>query len=232
MSKPVLSKLLVDKELQATKERTICYFFFKDDNEDQKTATNALCAFLHQLFQHKRELIKHVVKVYNRNGDNFTHNIDLLGNLLITASADPNAGEIICILDALDGCRQSELKYLVQKICAFYDGYPRKSDKMALKFLVTSRPLQYIADEFGDLIQKLPSIRLTGEEDTDQIKREIDLVIDDELEKIQQKWHLNEKIISILRENLSKVEHRTYLWLKLIFELIRKDINSFTKRGR
>jgi hypothetical protein len=35
-----------------------------------------------------------------------------------------------------------------------------------------------------------------------------------------------------LWEELSKVEHRTYLWLKLIFELIHKDTQSITKRGR
>src|SRR5882724_2259326 len=42
--KSVLSRFLADRELQATRNRTICYFFFKDDNEDQKTATTALCA--------------------------------------------------------------------------------------------------------------------------------------------------------------------------------------------
>ena len=230
--KSVLSRFLADKELQATRNRTICYFFFKDDNEDQKTTTNALCALLHQLFNRKRELLSHAIEVYNQNGDKFTENVDLLWNILITASADPKAGEIICILDALDECRQSELKYLLQKVCAFYDGLPRVSDKTGLKFLITSRPLQHIADEFNDIIQKLPTIRLAGEEDTDQIKHEIDLVIEAELEKIQQKWQLDQKTLSPLREELSKVEHRTYLWLKLIFELIRKDAQSITRSGR
>jgi hypothetical protein len=229
--KSVLSKFLAENELP-TKERTVCYFFFKDDNEDQNTATNALCALLHQLFDRKLELLRHAVEVYDRNGDKFTANFDLLWNILTTASADPKSGEIICILDALDECRQSELKYLLQKLCAFYEGRPRVSDKTALKFLVTSRPLQHIADEFNDLTQKLPTIRLAGEEDTDQIKREIDLVIEDELQKIQQKWHLDQKTLCPLREELAKVEHRTYLWLKLIFDLIRKDAQSVTKKGR
>jgi hypothetical protein len=149
--KSVLSRFLVDEELKNTSNRTICYFFFKDDNEDQKTATNALCALLHQLFTRKRELLSHAIEVYNQNKDKFTGNVDLLWNLLIAASADPKAGEIICILDALDECRQSELKYLLQKVCAFYEGRHRVSDKIALKFLVTSRPLQYIADEFNDI---------------------------------------------------------------------------------
>jgi hypothetical protein len=133
----VLSKFLADRELLATRDRTICYFFFKDDNEDQKTATNALCALLHQVFDHKSELLRHAVEVHDRNGDDFTKNVDLLWNVLTTVSADPKAGEIICILDALDECRHSELKYLLQKVCAFYEGRPCVSDKTALKFLVT-----------------------------------------------------------------------------------------------
>ncbi|CZR60693.1 uncharacterized protein PAC_10589 [Phialocephala subalpina] len=230
--KSVLSKSLADKELQATKNRTICYFFFKDDNEDQKTATNALCALLHQLFDRKPELLSHAIEVYNQNGNSFTGNVDLLWGILIAAAADPKAGEIICILDALDECKQSELKYLLRKVCAFYEGHPRVSDNTTLKFLVTSRPLQHIADEFNDITQKLPTIRLAGEEDTDQIKLEIDLVIKAELEALQQQRGLDLEAISRLRQELTKFEHRTYLWLKLVFELIRNNIDSPTKKGR
>jgi len=78
-----------------------------------------------------------------------------------------------------------------------------------LKFLVTSRPLQHIADGFNDLTIQLPTINLAGEENTDQIKHEIGLVIEDELEKIQQMWHLDQKTISFLRKEIVKIEHKT-----------------------
>lgn len=230
--KSVLSKFLADKELQATRARSTCYFFFKDDNEDQKTATNALCALLHQLFSQKPELLGHAVEVFNRNGEGLLKNIDLLWNLLATVSADPQAGEIICILDALDECKESELKMLLQKLCSFYEEQVRPSTKMTLKFLVTSRPLQYIADEFNDLSQKIPTIQLAGEEETDQISSEINIVIENELARMQQKWQLSEPTIYALQQGFSKVKHRTYLWLKLVFELIRKDLNSVTRKGR
>lgn len=59
--KSILSKLLIDKELQATKSRTTCYFFVKDDNDIQKTATGALCALLHQVFTQKPGLLGHAM---------------------------------------------------------------------------------------------------------------------------------------------------------------------------
>ena len=224
----------MDGEKQAKATKTTCYFFFKDDNEEQKTATNALCALLHQLFVQKPELLGYAVGVHDQNGDSFVTKVDLLWNLLTAASADPRAGEIVCILDALDECRESELTYLLRKICAFYENCARSSNSnsTALKFLVTSRPLNHIENVFSDICQNLPTIRLAGEEDTDQIKREIDLVIDDQLSKIQKRWKLDQKTLSSLRDEISKVEHRTYLWLKLIFDLIGKDAQSITKQGR
>lgn len=44
--KSVLSKSLIDDELRATGTHTICYFFFKD-NEEQNSLSPALCALLH-----------------------------------------------------------------------------------------------------------------------------------------------------------------------------------------
>jgi hypothetical protein len=227
--KSVLARFLVDRVLQTTKDLTICYFFFKDDNEKQKTVTNALCALLHQIFIQKNGLLEHAISIKDQNGDQFTNSVDLLWKVLLRASEDPRARKIVCILDALDECRFSELQDLLQKVCAFYNA---PSDKMNLKFLVTSRPLQHIAGEFSELLQKIPTIKLAGEENTDQIKEEIDLVIEAELEKIEHKWKPDPKAISLLRQELAKVEHRTYLWLKLVFDLVHKDAHSMTKQGR
>lgn len=224
--KSVLSKLLVDKELQATKSRTTCYFFFKDDNDIQKTATSALCALLHQIFSQKPKLLVHAIKISDENKEECLNmSIELLWQILITATEDPQAGEIVCILDALDECRNSELKTLLRKLCSFYDG-SRISSNTALKFLVTSRPLQHIENEFRDLSRKIPAIRLAGEEHTDEILYETGLVIEHEIEKIQLDFPMNPKTVRILRDEFTKVENRTYLWLMLIFDLIRQDLQS------
>ncbi|OBT66162.1 hypothetical protein VE03_05055 [Pseudogymnoascus sp. 23342-1-I1] len=230
--KSVLSKLLADEELKPTRSRTTCHFFFKDDNGEQKTATNALCALLHQVFTQKPELLGHAVEIFNQNGEKLKKNVDLLWQVLAAAAKDLQAGEIVCILDALDECKESELKPLLQKLCSFYDEQSLLSNKITLKFLVTSRPLQHIEDKLNDLSQKIPAIRLAGEEDTDQILHEINLVIDYEISKIQQKWGVDYNTVCALREEFSKVEHRTYLWVKLIFDLIHQDLQSITKKGR
>ncbi|KAM5342918.1 hypothetical protein ACJ41O_013884 [Fusarium nematophilum] len=59
--KSVLAKYLVDSKLQTTEPRTTCYFFFKDDFEDQRSATSALSCILHQLFIQREDLFSNKI---------------------------------------------------------------------------------------------------------------------------------------------------------------------------
>ncbi len=49
------------------KDKFVCYFFFKNDSDENKSATNALCAILHQLFIQNHALLNHVMIEYNSN---------------------------------------------------------------------------------------------------------------------------------------------------------------------
>jgi hypothetical protein len=182
---------------------------------------------LHQVFAQKPELLGHAVEVFDQNGEErLKISVDLLWKVLTTTAEDPRAGEIVCILDALDECRHSELQPLLRNICSFYDERSRISSSMTLKFLVTSRPLQHIENEFSHLSQRIPAIRLAGEEHTDEILYETGLVIEHEIEKIQLDFPMHPKTVRTLRDEFTKVENRTYLWLMLIFDLIRQDLQS------
>lgn len=71
--KSVLAKYLVDSELSTTESRTTCYFFFKDDLEDQRSARSALCCLLHQLFEQKDILLSNkIVERFEASGGHLT----------------------------------------------------------------------------------------------------------------------------------------------------------------
>ena len=232
--KSVLSKFLVNAELKASETRKTCYFFFKDDNDEQKTAANALCGLLHQLFSQEPRLSKYAESFLKANGEHLKTNFHLLWEILVVVSGDPDAGEIICTLDALDECTSSDRKVLLQKLCDFYREFSESEGKNTsnLKFLVTSRAYQDIEMEFNDLKYYIPMIHLSGEEETATITIEIDLVIKAEIEKIRKKMRLDNSTIASLAAEFSKVKHRTYLWLKLVLDLIYRDAGYVTKRGR
>ena len=91
--KSVLIKYLVDSILVTAKSRTICYFFFKDDFEDQRSAVSALCCILHQLFKQKRILLSdYILEQFKVEGAQLTNSFSELWAILLDAANDKNAG--------------------------------------------------------------------------------------------------------------------------------------------
>ncbi|KAJ8113228.1 hypothetical protein ONZ43_g5200 [Nemania bipapillata] len=119
--KSVLAKYLIDSELPTTKSRTTCYFFFKDDFADQRSARSALCCILHQLFEQRRALLSEkIVERFETNREHLISSFGELWDVLILASQDKNAGEIVCILDAFDECEDQERSEMTKYLRKFY----------------------------------------------------------------------------------------------------------------
>lgn len=80
--KSVLSRALVDEQELSTNitTSTVRYFFFKDGDKRRMTATNALCAILHQLFTHDPDsgLIEHALESHKNYGGNLAQNFSRL----------------------------------------------------------------------------------------------------------------------------------------------------------
>ena len=139
---------------------------------------------------------------------------------MLAAARDPEAYDITCVLDALDECRLSDQRLLIGMLTRFY---AQKSPNPTaprgrLKFIVTSRPYDDIEVEFQRTLVDLPTIRLRGEEENDQIHQEIDLVIRMRVAKLTKELNLGLQIKSQLEDKLLSMKHRTYLWLYLAIE--------------
>jgi ankyrin repeat domain-containing protein 50 len=230
--KSVLSKSLIDNELRSTNSRTTCYFFFKDDNKDQTAVTNALCAILHQLFSTKRELLGHAIPEFISHGEKLPKLFAALWKILLSAAEDPEAGEIICILDALDECEESGRIQLINSLTDLYCNATGNRGDATLKFLVTSRPYYNIERSFAELTSKFPTIRLAGEGESESIKREIDIVIKARVQKIGTKLMLDDSERISLEEDFLSIPHRTYLWVDLTFKEIEQRLAITKKRLR
>ncbi|KAL9609828.1 MAG: hypothetical protein Q9167_005433 [Letrouitia subvulpina] len=217
--KSVLSKSLIDRDFS---RYTVCYFFFKD-NENQDSLATALCALIHQLFSGQPGLIRYALPSWEKAGEKVLRDVDELWRILLGACEGVKAGKIICVLDALDECRDNDRKRLIAMLTAFYTSRtPDMSRNRWLKFLVTSRPYEVIQDHFSENLHSLPSIRLRGEEENDQIQHEIDLVIEKKVEKLASDLELASDIKDNLKHQLLSMRNRTYLWLHLAVEEIRE----------
>ncbi|GLB05782.1 nuclear factor NF-kappa-B p100 subunit [Aspergillus tubingensis] len=143
----------------------------------------------------------------------------------MSVSAQATAGEIICILDALDECRDRD--ELIEAVNMFYQGHYKDRK---LKFLITSRPYPHIEHLFRELETEIPIIHLSGngEEEVQQVSREIDLVISNRVSDIGKQRSLEQDDCDILEQQLTAVENRTYLWVSLALDVL-ENMPDFIK---
>lgn len=219
--KSVLVKYLVDEVLPSTRRSTTCYFFFKDGIEKQSTVENALRCILRQLFDQRRDLLSNtLLEKFESDGVATFDSFSDLWYLLTSTARHESAGNIICLLDALDECEENGRVRLAQALNKLYK---IESSDSALKFLVTSRPYGSIHREFQTLKNDRPTIHLQGENQTeiDKISREIDAVIKHKVESLSSELSLQSHEKTKLHRRLTSIPHRTYLWVYLTFDAIR-----------
>lgn len=225
--KSVLAKYLVDEVIRESNNRKVCYFFFKDDSLDQKTATSALASLLRQLFMVRPDLVMQtVLDQWEKDGDKLVQSFESLWDILISVTSLQNSGEIVLVIDALDECQDRDRIRLIQKVEQLY----LSSDNRRLKILMTSRPYGHIRSAFQKLENKSLTIHLHGEceKEIQSISKEIDLVIASRVHDIADRKLLESHERELLHKQLTSIPLRTYLWVTLVMDYI-ENIAGFTK---
>ncbi|CAG8262749.1 unnamed protein product [Penicillium salamii] len=237
--KSVLARSIIDGYMHTPSPAvTICYFFFKE-NEQQNNLATALSSVLHQLFSQQPHLLYHAIPYWERNGKTLQKEVDELWRIFVEATSSDVSANIICIFDALDECREVDQDRLIQSLKSFHqlihqpkqNCQPSKDSQTtqdtSLKFLVTSRPYHHIQNRFRE-ITGFPYLHLKGEEENDQIHKEIDSVVKMRIKELGKTASLPLDVQQRLEKQLLQMEHRTYLWLHLAIDDIRSTFeNSF-----
>lgn len=210
--KSVLVRHLVDDVLKPTRYRSICYFFFKDI-EDQKSIVTALRCILHQLFDEKRNLLSG--KILNRLETMSSCSFSELWEALMDAT---ESHQVICLLDAIDECDPQGWSQLMQKLSQLRDS----NRNCNLRFLLTSRPYEKFRRDLHLVVT-----HLDGDSDAEKelISEEIKVFIKARVEDIGLRCRLTDDEQKILLRRLSSIPNRTYLWVYLTLDLIEEDIN-------
>jgi ankyrin repeat protein len=223
--KSVLAKYLIDHGLP--RSTTICYFFFKD--QDQDTVRQTLCALLHQLFSQKSFLIDHAMPQFRKDGQGLINSTESLWKVLRNAIKDPQAGPVIIVLDALDECAESEFTDLMRNVESQF-----RSDQLGygkLKYLLTCRPYDQIVSKFRVLLDAFPNIHIPGEEESETISQEVNHVITRRINQLAMEKRFSAQIKNHLEKRLQETTHRTYLWVYLVFDYLEKDDFKKTLKG-
>ena len=119
--KSVLAKSLIDNELRNPLKSITCYFFFKDDSADQKSAVKAVSALLHQVLARckNHQMLRKAVEIHKARGQSMNMSFDLLWELLLDVARDYESGQIFLVIDALDECENSGRESIIRGLNSF-----------------------------------------------------------------------------------------------------------------
>lgn len=166
------------------------------------------------------------MKHYEQDGKGLVDSSKSLWSILENAVQDSETGPIIIVLDALDECAEPEFEDLMRNI----ENRSRNSNG-TLRYLMTSRPYQQIVGKFQGLMELFPHIHIPGEEESETISHEVNLVIDHRVRQLAKDELLSKEIETALRDALLEIEHRTYLWVYLVFNYLKSEGFKKTKKG-
>jgi hypothetical protein len=230
MGKSVLARRIVDflssDDLvhipEANYDKTVCYFFFGDEDSRRDTRS-AILALLHQLLCGQPKLLDLAFKV---NGTVFTkHSFGALWNTFLKILRGEQHVNIIWIIDGLDQCEErSRLLFLEKLTFLFQDPLCRSR----LKVIITSR----YQSSIHDILKESPSSKyfeLLGQDGSDheQIQTEIKTFINARLTRF---IALRSKRINDIDDAsfevgdwISSKDNHNYLWVSFIFETLDKN---------
>lgn len=219
--KSVLSRHLVESVLpQKCPNWFICHFFFKDEG-DQKNLSTGLSCVIHQLLSQAELLSEPAKKVINEAGNGLDKWRTLWDILLLLLKEIDN---VVILFDAFDEMDPNDFKELTKKLKE-----DLSSDSIAgsnTKVLITTRPYDFITNPLKSIQSRLIHLQGEGEKEIDQIQGEIKLVIKHRLGEFRKACpYLKDEVINALENSFERTgkNQKTYLWVKLAFELLEED---------
>ncbi|OJI91331.1 hypothetical protein ASPTUDRAFT_111989 [Aspergillus tubingensis CBS 134.48] len=231
VANPGTGKSVLTKSLHESLSRpggpAVCSFFFKDRGGQQNNMNVALCHIMYQLFQNRPDWIVHVVDdIQNKDPGDIRSNFRFLWELLHKVLVKVEPDSIVLLLDALDESEPGSREKFIQHLHGF--------DSPALKLFCTARPLSDIIDDFHPVMDFILDLDQDAQ-CREFLSRDIQCVASQRLERFMQKRKIeNESVCLQLRELLRKrVEgDRTYLFVKLLFDVLDKKKLSMTRSLR
>lgn len=223
----VLASFLIDRfkssRFQNTLPSTICFFFFKDDNDEQNNAISAISSILHQLLAATSKFIKHAHEQYIIKGERLFRELRSLWNILLSAATDETSKQVICIIDGLDECQNTSRSEFLQLLSEFCTKSIRQSQaRTQLKILLLSRPYIFIEDALHHPL----TIRMKMEDESDLTVADIELMIKHRISIFGNKRNVSKNGQKQLIDRLISSAGQTFLWVSLVLADLESSLRT------
>ncbi|OKP07145.1 hypothetical protein PENSUB_6105 [Penicillium subrubescens] len=195
-------------------------------------------AILHQLYKAQGSLAKHASK--HLTSGHSLDNLATLWEIFTRSVSDSHAKPTLCFIDALDECepvsREQLIRLMLDSFVTWGDG---PVAKILIKILITSRPDNSIKVAFNKAQNQVKlgqsrspqsgetsgpfcsMIRLRGEDETEAITRDIELVVKAAINGLVVQGFPEKLLTDIMAELIDRAD-RTFLWTTLIIRLLQE----------
>ena len=215
----MISTFLVE-ELSQLAERssqmTLAYYFCDDKNERRRTATAILRGLLLQLLRQRPVLFKHIRTDFDMSRDRLFADFHALWRIFASIVKDPEAGEVYCLIDALDECEQESRHLFLTNFTKLFGS--QQSTKTRIKFILTSRRESDIVESISAISPAIWNLQIDSGKINNDLFKFIDVKVDELCKYKGYTPGLKEKIKSALTEKAGG----TFLYVSLVLHDLKK----------
>ena len=219
IGKTMISSFMVE-ELTRLAERssqiTLAYYFCDDKDEKRKSATAILRGLLLQLLRQRPMLFKHIQPDFAVSRDDLFTNFHGLWRIFDGILKDPGAGEVFCLIDALDECEKESRQSFLNNFTELFTSL--QSKKKIFKFIVTSRRESDIEESFSAASPAIQNLQVDSGRVNDDLSKFIDFKVDELSERKKYRPKQKDKIKRALTEKAGG----TFLYVSLVVQDLEK----------
>ena len=219
IGKTMISSFLVE-ELVRLAERssqiTLAYYFCDDKDVKRKTATDILRGLLLQLLRQRPILFKHIQSDFDLSRDSLFTNFHSLWRVFHGIVKDPEAGEVICLVDALDECEKESRQLFLTEFTKLFCS--QQSKKRVVKSIITSRRENDIVESLTAASPAIQNIQV----DTGRVNNDLSKFINLKVDELSNKKKYQPKQKNIIKRSLIEKAGGTFLYVALVLQDLQK----------
>ncbi|KAL9134421.1 MAG: hypothetical protein Q9175_004391 [Cornicularia normoerica] len=219
IGKTMLSGFLVEEIAQLAKQSsqmTVAYYFCDDKYQERRTATAILRGLLLQLLRQRPILFKHIQSDFDMCGDSLCTNLHALWRIFVSIVQDPEAGEVYCLIDALDECEKESRQLFLTEFTKLFRS--PQSKKTHVKFIVTSRRENDIQVALSAVTPTIRDLQVDSGRVNDDLSKFIGVKVDELSAEKRYSSGLKDKIKFDLMEKAGG----TFLYVSLVLHDLKK----------
>ena len=225
IGKTMISSFLVEELVQLagrSPQSMFAYYFCDAKDEKRRNATAILRGLLLQLLRQRPNFFKHIQSRFDMSRDSLFTDFHALWRVFVSIIQDTEAGEVCCLIDALDECEKDSRQPFLTNLVELFG--PRHSKKMFAKFIITSRRENDIEGEL--LCADNPSIQdlhvVKGNVDCD-LSKFIDIKVD---QLSASRKFISKNTVEEIKRTLAEKAGGTFLYVSLVLNELKKTPES------